>query len=126
MPGTLCHAAVKLGPEGCTLQSGAVLAAHDQSLMETCMSKWINLLFLSFFTATLGEFFFFAFIDPQTLYLLGQPVVWPPLMVYSVGFFMFWALTALTAVLVTLMAKPGEQVNEEVALSAGHRPLKRS
>jgi hypothetical protein len=47
-------------------------------------------------------------------------------MVYSVGFFMFWALTALTAVLVTLMAKPGEQVNEEVALSAGHRPLKRS
>lgn len=86
------------------------------------MSKWINLLWLSFFTAVLGETFFFAFIDPQTLYLFGQPVAWPPMVVYSVGFFMFWCLTALTAWLVVLMAKPGEQVNAEVALSAGHGP----
>lgn len=87
------------------------------------MSKWINLLFLSFFTAVLGEVFFFAFIDPQTLYLFGQPVDWPPMVVYSVGFFMFWGLTALTAALVVLMAKPGDEVNKEVAISAGHGPL---
>ena len=111
MPGTLCHAAVKLGLEGCTLQSGAVLAAHDQSLMETCMSKWINLLFLSFFTATLGEFFFFAFIDPQTLYLLGQPVVWPPLMVYSVGFFMFWVATASSSLFTWILLRPASRFN---------------
>lgn len=89
------------------------------------MSKWINLLFLSFFTAVLGETFFFAFIDPQTLYLFGQPVVWPPMVVYSVGFFMFWGLTALTAGLVALMSKSGDEVNEEVAVSAGHGPVKR-
>jgi hypothetical protein len=88
------------------------------------VSKWINVLWLSLFTAILGETFFFAFIDPRTLYLLGRPVDWPPMVVYSVGFFMFWSLTALTAALVELMARPGEEVNKEVAISAGHRPVK--
>jgi len=82
------------------------------------MSNPIKLLLLSFFTAVLGEAVFFAVIDPQLLYLFGQPVAWSPLAVYSGGFFMFWGLTALTAGLVALMLKPGEEVNRE--------PLKRS
>lgn len=77
------------------------------------MSKWINLLALSFFTAILGETVFFAVIDPQLLYLFGEPVSWSPMVVYSVGFFMFWGLTALTAALVALMQKSGEAVNRE-------------
>jgi len=36
---------------------------------------------------------------------------------------MFWGLTLLTAALVVLMAKPGDEVNKEVAISAGHGPL---
>lgn len=84
------------------------------------MSKWINLLWLSFFTAILGETAFFAVIDPQLLYLFGEPVSWSPMVVYSVGFFMFWSLTALTAALVALMQKPGEAVNREPELRARH------
>jgi hypothetical protein len=75
------------------------------------MSKWINLLCLSFLTAGLGEITFFTLIDPKQLYLFGEPVSWSPTMVYSLGFFMFWGLTALTAGLVALMLKPASEVN---------------
>ena len=84
------------------------------------MSKWINLLWLSFLTATLGETAFFAIIDPQQLYLFGEPVSWSPVAVYSVGFFMFWSLTALTAVLVSWLQKTGEEVNHEPEIRARH------
>lgn len=84
------------------------------------MLKWINILWLSFFTAVLGEFAFFALIDPQELYLLGRPVYWNPLVVYSVGFFMFWCLTALTGALVLLLQKPGEEVNREPEARGRH------
>ncbi|MDE2585259.1 MAG: hypothetical protein KGN39_07645 [Betaproteobacteria bacterium] len=84
------------------------------------MRKWINLLWLSFFTAVLGETAFFAIIDPQELYLMGEPVFWSPMVVYSVGFFMFWSLTALTAGLVALLQKPGDEVNREPEVRAQH------
>lgn len=84
------------------------------------MLKWINLLLISFFTAAVGETVFFAVIDPQLLYLFGEPVSWSPMVVYSVGFFMFWGLTALTAGLVAWLQKPGEAVNREPELRARH------
>lgn len=84
------------------------------------MSLLIKLLWLSFITAVLGEMVFFAVIDPQLLYLFGQPVDWPPMVVYSVGFFMFWGLTALTAALVALLQKPAEEVNREPEVRARH------
>lgn len=84
------------------------------------MSKWINLLWISFLTAAVGETVFFAVIDPQLLYLFGEPVSWSPMVVYSVGFFMFWGLTALTAALVAWLQKPGEAVNREPEVRARH------
>jgi hypothetical protein len=39
-------------------------------------------------------------------------------MIYSLGFFMFWALTGLTAALVALQLKPGTAVNREPAARA--------
>ncbi|MBS1159527.1 MAG: hypothetical protein H6R15_1946 [Proteobacteria bacterium] len=88
------------------------------------MSKWINLLWLSFLTAILGETVFFALIDPKLLYLFGEPVYWSPMVVYSVGFFMFWSLTALTAGLVAWLQKPGAEVNREPARRAHPAPDK--
>lgn len=75
------------------------------------MLKWINILWQSFMTAVLGELVFFVFIDPQELYLMGEPVHWSPMAVYSVGFLMFWSLTALTAALAVFMQMPGSEVN---------------
>lgn len=70
------------------------------------MLKWISILWISFLTAILGEVFFFAFIDPQELYLMGKPVRWSPTAIYSVGFLMFWSLTALTAALTHCLRLP--------------------
>jgi hypothetical protein len=88
------------------------------------MPNWIYLLWISFFTAAVGETAFFAVIDPQLLYLFGKPVSWPPMMVYSVGFFMFWGLTALTAVLVAWLQKPGDAVNREPEIRARQAQIK--
>jgi hypothetical protein len=82
------------------------------------MSKWFNLLWLSFFTAIVGETAFFTLIDPKQLYLFGDLVLWNSRVVYSVGFFMFWGLTALTAALVGLMLKSGADVNQEPEVRA--------
>lgn len=76
------------------------------------MLKWIYILWPSFMTATLGEIVFFSLIDPQQLYLLGEPVDWSPIAVYSLGFFMFWALTASTVALCFLFLKPPEEINQ--------------
>lgn len=88
------------------------------------MLKWMSILWPSFVTSILGEVVFFAFIDPQELYLMGQPVRWSPIAVYSVGFLMFWALTALTAALCFFFQKPPAEINRPPRTrSDGHRHL---
>lgn len=73
--------------------------------------KWIYILWPSFVTAVLGEVVFFALINPKELYLLGQPVYWSPIAIYSVGFLMFWGLTAMTASLYYFFQKPADEIN---------------
>ena len=68
--------------------------------------KWVYILWPAFITAVFGEMVFFPFIDPQELYLLGQPVFWSPVAVYSTGFLMLWALTSLTSWLCYFFQKP--------------------
>lgn len=75
------------------------------------MSKWIYILWPSFLTAALGEMVFFALINPQELYLLGEPVYWSPMAVYSVGFLMFWGLTAMTAWLCMFFQRSASEVD---------------
>jgi hypothetical protein len=75
------------------------------------MLKWVYVLWPSFATAAIGEVFFFAFINPKELYLLGEPVSWSPTAVYSVGFLMFWALTALTTWSLLFFLKPADEIN---------------
>ncbi len=65
---------------------------------------WV--LWPAFVTAVIAEAFFFTLIDPQTLYLFGNPVTLPSMATYSVGFFFFWLL-AIGASLMTYMMLPG-------------------
>lgn len=68
--------------------------------------KWIYILWPSFISAIAGEVVFFAFIDPQELYLMGEQVHWSKTAGYSIGFLMFWALTALTTSLCYFFQNP--------------------
>lgn len=56
---------------------------------------WI--LWPSFIVGGAAEAVFFTLIDPQELYLLGEPVHWSPTAVYSVGFFLFWLVAAASS-----------------------------
>lgn len=83
------------------------------------MSKLLTIFWPSFVSAILGEFVFFALIDPQQLYLLGEPVDWSREAVYSVGFLMFWALTALSVSLCLMFQKPASEINQVQPQAAG-------
>lgn len=76
--------------------------------------KSLHILWPSFLTAALGEMVFFALINPQELYLLGQPVHWSSMAVYSVGFLMFWALTSLSCWLCLFFLRPSEEIDKEL------------
>jgi len=53
----------------------------------------------SFLAALAAEFVFFALIDPAELPLLGFAGPLPRAVVYTAGFFAFWALCALSSAL---------------------------
>lgn len=61
------------------------------------MGKLILILWPSFLAACLAEFVFFSLVDPQTLYLLGQPVHYSSTATYSIGFFAFWGLCGFSS-----------------------------
>lgn len=62
--------------------------------------------------AIVAEIVFFAVINPKDLYLFGEPVHWSPVAVYSVGFLLFWALTASTVALSLFMQQSPEDVDK--------------
>jgi len=73
--------------------------------------RLIWILWPSFIVGGIGEVVFFTLIDPQELYLLGQPVEWSRTAVYSVGFFMFWALGAASSALTCFLQRGAQEIN---------------
>lgn len=63
--------------------------------MQKC--KWMVVLWPSFLMAGVAEGVFFSLVNPQELYLFGQVVDYSPLATYTIGFFAFWALCALSS-----------------------------
>jgi hypothetical protein len=58
------------------------------------MKLIIWVLWPAFAAAGVAEIVFFTLIDPQTLYLLGEPVEMSPMATYSLGFLFFWLICA--------------------------------
>lgn len=72
---------------------------------------WI--LWPSFIVGGVAEAVFFTLIDPQELYLLGEPVYWPPTAVYSVGFFLFWLVAAASSAFTCFLQRSATDVNQQ-------------
>ena len=68
--------------------------------------KLVLVLWPSFFVAGVAEALFFTLVNPQELYLLGQPVEWSPLATYSLGFFAFWLICAASSLATVLLSRP--------------------
>lgn len=70
---------------------------------------WV--LWPSFIVGGMGVGVFFTLVDPQELYLFGEPVHWSPLATYSLGFFCFWALAAISSALTCFFQRNSEEIN---------------
>lgn len=76
----------------------------------------------AFLVAAVLEMIVFAFVDPQELHWFdGQPLGLSRLGVYTVAFFVFWALTMASSALTTLLALSPFEVNR-CPLPAAERP----
>jgi hypothetical protein len=73
------------------------------------MLIWI--LWPSFLIAGIAEGIFFTLIDPQELYLFGEPVYFSRMTTYSIGFFCFWAVCAASSMLTCFIQRSSEEVN---------------
>lgn len=76
------------------------------------MLRWIQILWPSFLVAGLAEVIFFTVIDPQELYLFGEPVHYSPLATYSVGFIGFWLVCAASSLSTVFFQRPAEEINQ--------------
>jgi hypothetical protein len=70
---------------------------------------WI--LWPAFLMAGVTEMLVFAMIDPQDLSWLGQPLGWSRQSVYTVAFFVFWVILAVSGSLTTLLSMSPFEVN---------------
>jgi hypothetical protein len=59
----------------------------------------------SFMVAAAAEAVFFSVINPQELYLLGEPVEFSAVATYSIGFFAFWGVTGASSLLTAWLAE---------------------
>jgi hypothetical protein len=63
------------------------------------MLKVLLVLWPSFVVAGIAEGVFFTVIDPQELYLFGEPVHLSKLATYSIGFLGFWLACAASSLM---------------------------
>ena len=87
--------------------------------MLTQRVAWI--LWPAFLVACGMEVVFFTLFDPADLHLFGEPLEASRMAVYSVGFFVFWALGAASSFLTCFLQRSPWEVNR-CPLPAGGRP----
>jgi len=75
------------------------------------MLKWIQVLWPSFLIAAVAEGVFFTVIDPQELYLLGEPVHYSRIATYSIGFLCFWLVCAASSLSTIFLQRPADEIN---------------
>ncbi|ENO89443.1 hypothetical protein [Thauera linaloolentis] len=75
------------------------------------MLKWIQVLWPSFLVAAAAEAVFFTVIDPQQLYLFGQPVHYSELATYSIGFLGFWLVCAASSLSTIFLQRSADELN---------------
>jgi len=75
------------------------------------VKKPIVILWASFLAAGVAEVLFFTLIDPGELYFLGRQVELGPLATYSIGFLLFWLLTATSSAFTCFLLRTSDETN---------------
>jgi hypothetical protein len=93
------------------------------------MQKIFWVLWPSFLVAGIAEGLFFTVIDPQELYLFGEPVHLSKIATYSIGFFGFWAVCAASSLMTWFSAaqrggsQPARAWDRRRGMWQGRRPV---
>lgn len=85
------------------------------------MQKLMWIAWPAFLVAGVLEMLVFAMVDPQDLHWFGQPLELPRQGVYTIAFFVFWAMTMLSSALTTLLAMSPFELNQ-CPLEPAERP----
>lgn len=75
----------------------------------------------AFMAACVLELLVFAFADPLDLQWGGEPLGWTRQGVYTVSFFVFWAVSFIACAFTTLLRMTPAEVNE-CPFAPGERP----
>ena len=75
--------------------------------------KWMWIAWPAFLVAAGLEMLVFAVVDPQDLQWFGQPLNLSRQAVYTLAFFAFWVLAAVSSTLSVLLAAPADEVNAQ-------------
>ncbi len=70
---------------------------------------WV--LWPAFLMAGVLEMLVFAMVDPQDIHWLGAPLEWSRQAIYTIAFFVFWIVAALSSGLTTFLAMSPFEVN---------------
>ena len=73
--------------------------------------RWMWIAWPAFLVAAVLEMLVFALVDPQELHWAGRPLEWSNNAVYTLAFFVFWALTMASSALTTLLALSPFELN---------------
>ena len=77
------------------------------------MIKLIQMLWPSFMVAVIAEAVFFVVIDPQELYLFGQPVHYGLVATYSIAFLGFWLVCAASSLSTIFLQRSAAELNRQ-------------
>lgn len=81
------------------------------------MQRIMSILWPSFLVAGVAEGLFFTLIDPQELYLLGEPVSFSRTATYSIGFLCFWVICAASSLATCYLLRSAADINRGVGAS---------
>lgn len=90
------------------------------------MQKISWVLWPAFLVAGVAEGIFFTVIDPQELYLFGEPVRLSKIATYSIGFFGFWAVCIASSFLTCFLQRSAADVNKGVGATSDNGNAGRS
>jgi len=88
------------------------------------MQKILWVLWPSFIVAGVAEGIFFTVINPQELYLFGEPAHFSKITTYSIGFFGFWMVCAASSLLTVFLQLGAAELNKGVGSTSpdGNKP----
>lgn len=76
------------------------------------VQRLLTVLWPSFLMAGVLETLVFAVVDPLSLHWFGgEPIEWPALAVYTVTFFIFWAVIAAAGFISQLLTCSAQEIN---------------